>query len=396
MPDTSRMERVMSGGQSRAARKAGTAAGTDQQVLHVMRMKGVAGSEGHLLELVSELARVGWRSHALLPGPQPSTLKSYGRRLAEAGGGRVSLLRMGSDLSPSLLAAIARRLRVHPPAVLHTHLVHADWYGALAAASAPSVALVSSKHNHDPFRTGRLYGLGERIASRRSDATIAISSSLAEFTNRHGGSRAFVVPYGLRAPDVPPTRNGGDGRTLLAVARLEEQKGIDVLLEAFAVVAGEAGDCRLLVAGDGGDRQRLERRSQRLGLESRVRFLGWRTDVGRLMDEADVLVHPARWEGFGLVLLEAMRAGLPVVATDVGAIPEVVKDGETGILVPPENPAAFAAATLTLVRDPCLCHRLGQAAFARLKAEFSSARMARRTVAVYEEALVGRRSTHVA
>jgi glycosyltransferase involved in cell wall biosynthesis len=109
------------------------------------------------------------------------------------------------------------------------------------------------------------------------------------------------------------------------------------------------------------------------------------------MRDADVLVHPARWEGFGLVLLEAMRAGLPIVATRVGAIPEVVRDGVTGLLVPPDDPAALAQAIARLCADAGAAARMGSAGFERLREEFSPGRMAAETLAVYEAA--ARRAT---
>jgi glycosyltransferase involved in cell wall biosynthesis len=108
--------------------------------------------------------------------------------------------------------------------------------------------------------------------------------------------------------------------------------------------------------------------------------------VAAWLDRAELLVHPVRWEGFGLVLLEAMLAGLPVVASRVSSVPEIVLEGETGLLVPPDDPAALAAAVNALLGDPERTRVLGEAGRARAKAEFSVERMARETLAVYEAA----------
>jgi glycosyltransferase involved in cell wall biosynthesis len=176
-------------------------------------------------------------------------------------------------------------------------------------------------------------------------------------------------------------------RRLLAVGRLEPQKGFDVLVDAVAILRRQGVDVKLDIAGEGGERARLTAQIARAGLEAHVALLGRREDVAALMRGADAFVHPARWEGFGLVLLEAMSAGLPIVATAVGAIPEVVADGETALLAPPDSPEAFAAAVAGLVADPVLARRLGVGGYERLSTRFTPVEMARRTAAVYASAL---------
>jgi glycosyltransferase involved in cell wall biosynthesis len=360
------------------------------RVLHVMRMKGVAGSERHLLELSRALRPLGWRSDAVIASPEPEALRGYAASLADAGGGRVTVVRTTYDLSAALIRHLQVRLRHERPDVLHSHLVHADWHAALAAARRSDTAVVSSKHNHDPFRTGTAYKVVERLAARRSDAMIAISSSLADFTATHTGRRPCVVHYGLPAPPVPPARDHDRPLRLLAVGRLEEQKGHDVLIEAFASIAGGDAGLRLLISGEGSRRGRLFDLAAGLGVAEQVQFLGWRSDVEVLLVEAALLVHPARWEGFGLVILEAMAAALPVVATRVGAIPEIVIDGETGLLVDPEDARGLAIAMRSLLHDRKRRVELGTAGFDRLREEFSPRRMAAGTVAVYERALAAR------
>jgi glycosyltransferase involved in cell wall biosynthesis len=276
------------------------------------------------------------------------------------------------------------------PEIFHTHLVHADWHGALVAIAMPRVTLVSTKHNHDPFRTGRLFTTVEKLAASRCDGVISISASLADFTQRCTGMQTTVVHYGLPCPPAPQKHRAGSMRRLISVGRLEEQKGHDVLIEAFAAVLRTHPDLQLTICGDGPARNGLIRAATRLGIADRVEFAGWRHDVATLLAEADLLVHPARWEGFGLVLLEAMRAALPIVATRVGAIPEVISDGVTGILVAPEEPEALAAAIRSLADDGRHRLRLGAEGFERLRNDFSPARMAAGTVRVYQASMQGR------
>jgi glycosyltransferase involved in cell wall biosynthesis len=358
-----------------------------QRVLHVMRMRQVSGSEGHLLELVAALRSRGWISDVLIPSPAPSLLSRFAEELA-AHGGVATVVRMRSDLSPQLALRLARRLRSGRYAVAHAHLVHADWHLAVAGVAAPDVPLVSTKHNHDPFRTRAAFSMVERLAARRYARVIAISRSLAAFTERWAGVPATTVMYGLPAgPEPARVRPVGRRADVVAVGRLEPQKGFDVLLRAMPAVLEEIPHATLRIAGDGSDRRRLEALIGMLDISGSVTLSGRREDVPALLGDADLFVHSARWEGFGLVLLEAMRAGLPIVATRVGAIPEVVADGVTARLVAPDDPPALAAAIVGFLEDPAAAQATGAAGFERLAREFSPQRMAQATEAVYLEAL---------
>jgi glycosyltransferase involved in cell wall biosynthesis len=354
------------------------------RVLHVMRMKGVYGAERHLFELTSALRSHGWASDVLILAPEPPQMFDFASELAQVCG-KVSVFRMRGDLSPALMRRLVRELRSGAYDVVHSHMVHADWHLAVASLAAPRVAVISSKHNHDPFRRRRLVRLVEHASARRFAEIISISESLRGFTEETAGVAGTTVRYGLSAPDWAPVR-GDDSRQsyrLLSVGRLEPQKGFDVLMRAMAIVRGRVPEARLSLAGEGGERAMLEDLIATLGLEEHVTLLGRREDVRQLMRDAAALVHPARWEGFGLVLLEAMREGLPVIATRVGAIPEVVDDGVTGWLVPPDDPEALAAAIVEFLQDPAAGAAAGEAAFARLTVRFSPDRMAQETAEVY-------------
>jgi glycosyltransferase involved in cell wall biosynthesis len=156
---------------------------------------------------------------------------------------------------------------------------------------------------------------------------------------------------------------------LLCVCRLDPQKGVDVAIRAVR----ELPDAWLVVLGEGPQRAELEALAgERVYMPGRV------PDVAAWLRRADVLVHPVRWEGFGLAVLEAMLAGVPVVASNVSSLPELL--GDAGLLVPPDDPGALAAAVARVPAD------LGERGRARAKAEFSVAQMAERTLAVYESA----------
>jgi glycosyltransferase involved in cell wall biosynthesis len=286
------------------------------------------------------------------------------------------------DIDPRLALSVRRETRNAD--LVHTHLVHADVYGALGARR-----LVSTKHNDDPFRAGA-FRFVERALARRASKVIAITEALARFQVERVGlpaGKVEVILYGqdkLPAPwgSNPPADVQADARVLLAVCRLEPQKGLDVAVRALPKIRARHPKAELVVLGEGAQRAELERLASELQVP--VHLLGRVPDVAAWLSRADLLVHPARWEGFGLALLEAMLAAKPIVATNVSSIPEIVADGETGLLVAPDDPSALAAAVISLLDDP---GSYGEQGRRRAESEFSVARMTERTVAVYEAAL---------
>jgi glycosyltransferase involved in cell wall biosynthesis len=361
------------------------------KVVHLHRMRGVGGSERHLLALLPALRTRGVDAAFVgLDDPAHDSDPFY--ELLDAPAERLACPR---DLDPLLLRRVRATLKRLKPDVVHTHLVHADVYGTLAALGTRA-AVVSTKHNDDPFRAGPFRHL-ERLLARRVDRVIAITDALARFSVERGGlpaGKVDVVHYGLAAAEpwgesaAPPP----GGPLLLSVSRLVPQKGLDVALRALAPVRERVPDARLAVLGEGPERAPLQALAGELGLADAVLLPGRVADVRGWLDAAELLVHPARWEGFGLALLEAMLAAKPVVATRVSSIPEIVVDGETGYVVPPDDAAAVAAAIVRLLEDDALRARLGAAGLERARREFSVDRMADATLAVYERALASRRA----
>ncbi len=348
------------------------------KVLHVHRIGGIGGSERHLLTLLPALAErgvdvsfVGLDDPSRAPDPFYEALAVPFERVPAP-----------RDVDPQLAVRVRRAVRKAD--LVHTHLVHADVYGALGAHR-----LVSTKHNDDPFRAG-LFRYVERALARRASRIVAITHALARFQVESVGlpaEKVEVIHYGLNELPAawganPPDDLPSDAQVLLAVCRLEPQKGVDVAVRALPEILVRHPGARFVVLGEGPQRAELERLAGSLDVP--VHLPGRVPDVAAWLRRADVLVHPARWEGFGLALLEAMLASLPVVATKVSSIPEIVADGETGILVAPDDPRALAKAVLQALEAPS---RYGAAGQTRARAEFSVARMADRTLEVYETAL---------
>jgi glycosyltransferase involved in cell wall biosynthesis len=369
------------------------------RVLHVQKAKGIGGSERHLLALLPALAERGVETRMCVL--RTGEGHQFVHALAGAGVD-VSVLDAGRDVAPTLVTRLRREIQRFRPDVVHTHLVHADLHGLLAARSL-GVPAVSSVHGTPAFYCRQPYRSVGRLSGRLAARRIAISEHVARFLLDNGLTtveRVRVVPYGIRAVPVasPATRLraratfGLDGtQTAFGIAaRLIPGKGHDSLLTAFGQVSRDDPSLVLLVAGDGPEREQLEHLAAARCPAGTVRFLGFLESVDELMTACDVLVFPTDpelSEGFGLAALEAMAAGRPVIATDVGSLPEVVVDGVTGLVVGARSTAALADAISTLTLDVGLRGRMGEAGAVRALGTFPLSRMADRTVGVYEELL---------
>jgi len=359
------------------------------RVVHVHRIGGIGGSERHLLTLLPALAGLGIEASFV-------GLDFGGGRAdpfyAELGAAGIPFERVPCprDVHPLLPRALAAAVGRRQADIVHTHLVHADVYGALVRRAR----LVSTKHNPDPFRAGP-FRLVERAITRRAARVIAISDAVRRFAVEEVGlpdATVEVVHYGLdelpRAWGPNPALPVPDGaRVLLAVGRLADQKGIDTAVRALAPVRTAHPDAVLVVLGEGPERVRLERLASDLGVSDGVYLPGRVGDVAAFYRRAELLVHPARWEGFGLALLEAMLAAKPVVACRAGSAPELIDEGRTGFLVETDDWEALARSVIRLLGDAGLAAAFGAAGRERARAEFSVERMAARTAGVYERVL---------
>jgi glycosyltransferase involved in cell wall biosynthesis len=300
------------------------------------------------------------------------------------------------------MLATWRRLRRRRPALLHVHHVWpaADRYLASLAGAAGIPHLVVTEHI-----VGQSHSAPQRALKRRelarADAVTAVCGAVAESIVRDYGvprGRVRVVPNGADLPDEAAEREParrlrqslgvGLPRPLwVCAARLEEQKGHAVLLDALAEVARRGLDFAVALAGDGALRGSLEARTTALGLEGRVLFLGQVAEIGPLLAAADGVLLPSLWEGLPLTLLEALARGRPVIASAVGGIPEVIEDGVSGRLLPPGDPAALADALEWLHRRPDAALRLGRSGAECVRERFTWRHVVDTFEAVYDEAL---------
>lgn len=311
----------------------------------------------------------------------------------------VEVVRFTARGGPGMLARVPRIasfLRRWRADLLHCHLPLAGVVGRLAGKLA-GVPVVYTEHNlmeryHPWTRRANLWTW--RLQAR----VVAVSAEVAASIDRHAGARVpvRVVRNGVPVEDLRRAPEAGaevrrrlgipqDAPLVGQVAIFRRQKRLDLWLETAREILRARPETRFVLVGDGPLRPEVEARAGALGLADAVSFAGLQDDVRPFLSAMDLLLVTSEFEGLPLVLLEAMALELPVVATAVGGIPEVVRDGETGRLVPFGRPAEAAAATLEVLADPAVRHAMGRAARRRVAEEFDTRRMMEQLETLYRE-----------
>jgi glycosyltransferase involved in cell wall biosynthesis len=269
------------------------------------------------------------------------------------------------------IAAHVQAVRRSRPGILHAHL-RTPWscqYGLLAGVLVPAVRTIATEHAPLASADGLQRWL-RRVLVRRLNAHVGVGEGAARLVEQQIGlerGSLRVIPNGVPAADgSPPPPRVASGPIVGSLGRLDGVKGHDVLVRALPLLP----EVTAVLVGDGTERNALEALAADLGVADRLRILGWLEDGRRQLGGFDVFVLPSRSEGLPLALLEAMLAGLPVVASDVGSVGEAVREGETGLLVPPGDPGALAAA-IRRALEPELGARLGASGRARALERFT-------------------------
>jgi glycosyltransferase involved in cell wall biosynthesis len=355
----------------------------------------VGGAERHVVDLALALHRKGYGVEVAcsVSGGLSEPLEVEGipvwpltRRLVKR---RVSLAYAGG---------IKKLLRERSFDLVHAH-IFASAVAAAIATIGKGVPMVITEHTEASWQTWRTRW-ASRWAHRRAKRVIAVSTPIERRLIERDGVPSHLVtriPNAVIPPsDEPPDPAGAlpdewlDGPLVGVVARLQPEKGVANFLKAAAHVSKVAPQARFLVVGDGPLRGELLNLAEHLGVSERVRFLGYRTDSRALMELMDLLVVPSLTEGSPLIVLEAMAAGIPVVASAVGGIPDQIRNGREGILVPSDDPDALGEALGALLRDPAYARRLGEAGRRRTENEFSHETLVRRIEGVYRAAIDGK------
>jgi glycosyltransferase involved in cell wall biosynthesis len=355
-----------------------------------------AGTERHMLDLAFGLRAAG--VDVRLACPLPSVLAE------RAEGVPVLQIQKRGLLDYSAIRALASQLQSGALDLVHTHNGRTALLAAAAVKLAGRGRVVSTQHFLEPAHVSRrglkalASGAGHRWVNRRTARFIAISEAAKAGMLARGQAsedRISVVPNGMPEPErLIPSRSIRfeldiplAAPLVVSVARLEPEKSVATLVAAMKSVVAAEPAVVCVIAGNGSQKAALLRQICDNGLEASVRLAGFRRDALALMNAGDIFVLPSPSEPFGLVLIEAMSLAKPVIATRSGGPLEIVVEGKTGLLVPPEDAAEMGRAILTLVRDEDLRQRMGAAGRKRFAENYTVERMTRATLDAYGKAL---------
>jgi len=358
----------------------------------ITRSDAIGGAQVHVRDLSLALINMGHRATVLVGGDGPFT-----EELAARGIPYRSLVHLARPIRPLTelkgSLEIRRALAELRPDLVSTHSSKAGWLGRLAARGL-GIPVIFTAHGWAfaegvPEGQRRFYALAERLAAPLADRIITVSECDCALALRYGVAspqKLVVIHNGM--PDLGPAcfaRSESDPPRMVTVGRFEPQKDHPTLLRALVGLRNVSWELELV--GDGPLLEPTKDFAARLGLAQRVRFLGARKNVAERLSKAQVFVLASHWEGFPRTILEAMRARLPVVASDVGGAREAVLEGETGFLVPRGAVEIMRERLQRLICDPDLAFRLGQAGRKRFEENFTLEKMVEKTLKVYRQTL---------
>lgn len=275
---------------------------------------------------------------------------------------------------------LADHLRTHGVTHLHNHFSNPSCSVAMLAALIADIPFSFTAHGPEEFFRPYENALSEKTAQARF--VVAIShfcrSQLMLFSAPEHWDKIAIVHCGIEPDRYGQAPRGEFGKRVLFIARLDPEKGGPLLLEAFARAQANHPDATLTIVGDGAERAALEARARNLGLADAVTFAGYRTQeqVAEHLAQSDMFVLPSFAEGVPVVLMEAMAARLPTIASRVAGVPELVRDGETGFVVPPGDLETLADRLGHLMSDPDLCAHMGQAGREMVLSDYTISREA--------------------
>jgi len=359
-------------------------------VVHLVTAETYSGIERHVIRLSTELRRAGCDATIACP-PRAGRLRD------DAAAGSIPCLPRPGTRTRTWLLDLARHLRAAPPDVLHIH----DGKGALAAGLLMRDfrgTLARTQHFTRPATVERS-GAQQRMSvalhrrlNRRLSAYIAVSESALDAARERGeltSAITAVIPPCIVLPSEGAVQAAGVRRQRLEhpvvayVGRLEDEKELDVLVRAVPAVLLAVPTCRFVIAGSGAARDRLEALTRALGVDEVVDFVGEVAQSDEVLSQVHVYANPWPWEGFGLAMAEAMAYGVPVVAVDSGASPELVQHEVTGLLCPPGDPEAFGDALIRLTGDRALAITLGAAGARSASENYGAVQTAEQTLSLY-------------
>jgi len=364
-------------------------------ITHVVENLNRGGLERMVLDLVRVQQSDGHKCQILClfePGALASELDGTGIP--------VHALRKRRGLDACAVASLRRHIKAHATEVMHTHNAVAHYLAVLATLGLPFRSIINTRHGMGALRRATRREVLYKLALMRTRAVVAVCEAARLDAVRReivSPTKAVVVPNGIRIEayvpascamreqlsqmlQLPPRT-----RIIGSVGRLNRLKDQITLIHAFREVCIQRSDTALVLIGDGELHDELQQQANDAGLAGHVHFLGDRSDVPELLQGLDLFVLSSISEGYSMALLEACAAALPIIATDVGGNREIVRDGESGLLVPAQNPNALATALVALLDAPARAAGFGRAGRTWVERHGSMQAMAARYLAVYQD-----------
>lgn len=372
---------------------------TEPRVLHLNTEPTWRGGEQQVLYLLNGLKERGVTSAIMAQPGKPMAER------ARANGHEVYERTMHGEIDLPAALAIRRKIVAGGYNLVHAHTSHAHTLGAVAVGLTPKSKrprmIVARRVDFSIYRRS-FFGLNGLKYRHGVDHYVTVSEAIRQVLIKDGLPPEWITcvhsGIDLARIDEAPDRTAElraelevpEGHTLIGnVAALADHKGQRYLLDAIPDVLKERSDLVFAIVGDGELKDALHAQAAELGISERVRFLGFRTDVPSLLKAFDVFVMPSHMEGLGTSVLDALAARLPVVGTEAGGMPEILIEGETGLVCPIKDSAALTKNLLRVLGDPELAQRMASAGRARVEAMFSTTSMVEGTLAVYRRLLAG-------
>jgi len=358
------------------------------KVLHITQFLHYGGMERLIVNLAKEMDRSKFDISVCLLEPFRDTF--FERELKRLG---VPLYSLNSKNIPNpliffRLLSLLKRLR---PYILHTHLkaVRYSFLPRLFAGipvhihTMHALARIDTKKTKDRFVNRLIFRYG-------NVNIVSVSKEVARSVKAVYGVDSEVIYNGVEVDEFPNNlKRKSDFIHILNIASFKKEKNISLLIDAFSEAITKERRIKLFLVGDGPQKDLVEQQIEKKGIRESVTLLGWRSDIPEIFADCDIFALSSDWEGLGIVLLEAMAAGRPIIATRVGGVPEIVEDGATGILVAPGDSHAFAEAILKLSRDEKLREEMGRKGREKAEREFNMKIVALKYERLYEKLLLG-------
>lgn len=381
------------------------------RVCRIIGRLNIGGPAVHAIVLTHGLRARGYET-ILIAGREGSREGSMRRLAAEKGVEPLLLPELGREVRPAkdlaALLKLARLLRQQRPAIVHTHTAKAGTLGRIAARMAGVPIVIHTFHGHtfsgyfSPAATRLFLAIERRLASTSTKIVTVSEGQRLELLRLQIGTpeQVVAIPLGLELDCLLRSEiRRGELRQQLGippetaligvVARLVPIKDIATFLEAASDLRRSRPDVQFLIVGDGELRSSLMQQARTLGLERCAHFLGWQRDIAAIYADLDLVTLSSLNEGTPVCLIEAMAAGLPVVATRVGGVPDLIEHGKTGLLVPPKDPKALSMAMKTLLDDPGRRREMGRLGRETVYPKYSDGALLDRIDRLYASLLTG-------